>query len=486
VDADYPNAARLLSVILHTWQDTVCFLPFWVVDFQVLNPVLRAMDSSCLLVMWVLAVNGAVAGMDVLCQVQTMVLLCRKASFHSAQCDVARRLCRAAEGLCLGVFAKGDHLLLRWCLEWYAILLAGILDGDKYYKAAVCSDAMADMLRKLCENDDSVDVDTFETALWCLQFAPSMPCDARLLHAALDKYGSRPKCLGACAGCVAHLGKCGSSVQVRCLALLMQTRSEWAVDVRWLQPAMQLLLRGPVRRLDQMDFGLWLLRTVSVCSDGPDAVACIEGVCRVLRDMVCVRDDHDRLLCDPVDVVLTLCQFFMKSVTGDVHWHHVWRHDGPDYQMWMITHFEKAMERWLRIVAADKCRLWTEPHKTVLVNFVRWMIQDKCGTLSKLMPNLLTIVRTAGYSPMLFQDLTARREMSHDMVSTILAFKPFHDLATMEWSPRRHAWCVAVVRATAASHANVGECPIPRAALMPNPKCSSSTQRASSTSYTRL
>ena len=424
------------------------------------------------------------AGDDDVAQAQAQVLhtlisLCRVA-------ELGRRehsdLLTAVDCLCVHAIRWASPVVLRACLEWLATVHS-MTSEQKH-----CSFALQKMLLCTVEKLVAAAVDdpvTLEWALWCLQFGlPDAPGHMQMsLHPAafkdavkvmyaqvtdrvfavldrvMDRYGTRPRCIGACAACLVALPLVAPRLVNTCVTLAMGWTSEWALDLFWLQPVVHLFrvavqLKDPmVTKKQATRFGLWVLDSVS------GSVLCAGRIVNsVSISLYDVPED------DAEDIVMTLVRFVSRNADPDAVreglpalpcWRSCWLTCLRRKPAWTSMHLRDVscaisavITAWTGVSQERRAPWVTDDVMVFLLSFVKEMMptvrqlwedcSDECG---------------CGYVLSLYETLSRdigrdrdRFRVVNELVQELLqCLKPFWTQSMTQWSPLRRAWILALV-----------------------------------------
>jgi hypothetical protein len=267
------DVAHLTSCLLCDWRD-VLRLKVHVdsIACKMFAALIDLVGKCSLVAFWSasVAVNGFAGLCNLVSQVQTMVTLCRNFVSVSAVSMLGGCLNLQTAVDCFCQQTIGWHLqnstfigkcsqLVGSCLEWQALLCeeAGGL---------TCSSALTAALLRVCSSlvepaEGEEDPALFEQALWCLQYAGESSVAVlrdglpAIVDHALERYGARPKCVGACAACLLWLLKQSLDAPVqglvdRCVSIALARKTEegpphlgvhLGVHLGWFGPVTQLL-----------------------------------------------------------------------------------------------------------------------------------------------------------------------------------------------------------------------------------------------------
>lgn len=486
----HAEARQLVALVLCEWRDVFGSLVNVLngVHRDTVRAVVKAVVSSSLPFAWALGRDGV---LGIRTQMQSLVLLCREADVEVLRTiGAVQALLSGVECFCLHVchrFRAGSSAdqgaLLCTCLELLAVLAAGNHPGFTFSSAfseavIIVCDASLEM-----DAESGADADLVEMALWCLQYAHmKTPTVSRIwdcIRRALDKFGMRPKCLGACAACLLVMPN--DDLLERCVQLAMAQAQAWmrlqVQDANWLEPVLQLLrLQQCGRGKRGLEFALWVLQVVRVPATRSNLVAVRQIACAATDVLKCQVDDLDGSgQFFPMQALMAVLRFFRKSVDGLDNpqrpglWIIVWRTYGRKYVVRSIpassTKFEKV---WVE--TADTVAAYVQPVLTTWMRKVLAYLGSSSFTslepdwLEVLVSNLccyqLSHCTVAPYLLDLTEKVACEVAASDGDLSDLLpvftiggplemkSFEHRARLQAAEWSVLRRAWCYAVVNAS--------------------------------------
>ncbi len=341
--------------------------------------------------------------------------------------------------------------------------------------------------------------------MWCLQFAPGVDRTVllRLVTCALDKYGVRPKCLGACAACILAERPDGSDrpdrlegpegpdgplvpflgwwdscsdlgrLRHRCFTLAMDHRKcDSTPHLRWLVPLTRLLgfCREGLEEVQsrqawlevgmcRLQFALWILQVVPLVKTDPEIVTNRQILFGALA--LLPHPDGVSVTKAPVEVLMIVLDCFVRSVgvnaTTDVPSPSRLVSAQAVFQavemVWKgaIGMLVSKIRSWLKAALVSTSMPWKPDYWGVLAystlivlasgEFDSCWEHDMCGLVRH------AVLDVGHYSPLLNHALRSWKDGGPDSrcVWDLLDFlHPLHERAEREWSCLRSAWCAAV------------------------------------------
>lgn len=519
----WTDGAALTSLLLCEWRDLLCLFvrnqrDYYIMDY-VLKPLLQLVVKFSLPSVWsaTLIMQGDTARADVLSQIQTLTALFRVSLLHST--IYLEQLHVAVDSLCVHVIAWQQLAApaargcaaqaVRVCLD-----LLGALHMDR--GTVGCSGMLSSALMRMCgtlviAEDAEADPDTLVTALLCLSFAHDGALGAMTEHVpglvekALERYGTRPQCLAACAACVEWLckrlrGDCVHPLLDRCVTLALAREEGWAPDIGWLAPVLRLFDRWVQCEMDvdmamwkghqKVGFALWLLDSMRVDVTASDAVV-LQRIAFAALDAVA----HP-LYQDPRAALMTALRFVVRSVSGTPSRQVL----GTQYRFWnenpvpgsrksLVKCWTWCTQPWLQTFVPDteathyvpdRVKTWTSDDLRVIVCATRVLLMTQQLTFYHVLPStvppsstscvehLLALARHVAHEVWVsddnpkevlrlydtLQDIRRMFDRTEVMCEravgrTLTDVGVLYTGAARRWSLLRGAWCGAVARVQA-------------------------------------